>query len=126
MFSYSVVTDIKCIKVDPGGILPIPLSYVMSYLWVRPIDQSQPPGHGYMFCNKPITWSHVSRPGETVEEQRMCISSRNQCYRLVLKLFCNNFHHICYVRLNVVVWRETHVLYLGSLMFKLWSRDWLT
>lgn len=87
IFFYSVVTDVKCIKVAPGGILPIPLSYVMSHLWVRPIDRSQPPGHGYVFCNKPITWSHVSRPGETVEELRMCISSRVQCFRLVYEIF---------------------------------------
>jgi hypothetical protein len=87
LFSYSIVTDVKCIKVASGGILPIPLSYVMSNLWVRPVDRSQPPGHGYVFCNKPITWSHVSRPGETVEELRMCISSRDQYFRLVLKLF---------------------------------------
>lgn len=82
-FFYLVETGTKYIKVAPGGTLPVPLSYVMSYLWVRPVDRSQPAGHGYVFCNKHIVWSHVSRPGETVEELRMCISSRDQCFRLV-------------------------------------------
>jgi len=90
-FSYAIVTGTKYMQVASGGILPIPLSYVMSYLWVRPIDQSQPAGHGYVFCNKPITWNHISHPGETAEELRMCISSRDQCFRLVLKFSCNSF-----------------------------------
>ncbi|XP_069683777.1 intermembrane lipid transfer protein Vps13D isoform X2 [Periplaneta americana] len=85
------VTGTKCIQVTPGGILPVPLSYVMSYLWVRPIDRSQPAGHGYVFCNKPITWSHVSRPGETVEELHMCISNRDQCFRFCAAIHRENF-----------------------------------
>ena len=81
LFCYSAVTGTKCVKVAPGGVLPIPLSHVMSYLWVRPVCQSNPGGYGYVFCNKPITWSHVSRPGETMADLRMCISNKDQCFR---------------------------------------------
>ena len=70
-----LVTATKTVQVHPGGVLPVPLSHVMSYLWVRPS------GHGYVFCNKPVTWSHVSRPGETLEELYMCISNRDQSFR---------------------------------------------
>ena len=86
MFCYSAVMGTKCMKVAPGGVLPIPLSHVMSYLWVRPVCQSNPVGYGYVFCNKPITWSHVSRPGETSAGLRMCISNKDQCFRWVLYL----------------------------------------
>ncbi|KAJ9601170.1 hypothetical protein L9F63_000690, partial [Diploptera punctata] len=85
------VTGTKCIQIQPGSVLPVPLSYVMSYLWVRPIDRSQPAGHGYVFCNKPITWSHVLRPGETVEEVCMCISNRDQSYRFCAAVHRDNF-----------------------------------
>lgn len=81
MFCYSAVMGTKCMKVAPGEVLPIPLSHVMSYLWVRPVYQSNPVGYGYVFCNKPITWSHVSRPGETMADLRMCIINKDHCFR---------------------------------------------
>lgn len=77
--------------IGPGATLSVPLSYALAQIWLRPLDRSQMLTHYHAFCNRPIAWQHVTRPGQVAEELRQCHSNRGISYRFTAVIRRENY-----------------------------------
>ncbi|XP_064629557.1 intermembrane lipid transfer protein VPS13D-like isoform X2 [Lineus longissimus] len=55
------------VYLESNSTMPIPLAYVTHRIWARPLGC-----WSVDFCNKPIHWQHVMRPGEIRDSIRTC------------------------------------------------------
>ncbi|XP_054285267.1 intermembrane lipid transfer protein VPS13D-like [Macrosteles quadrilineatus] len=76
---------------SPGATLSVPLSHAMAQMWVRPLDRAQVPTHYHAFCNRPITWHHVTKPLQDIEELRQCHSNRGNNYKFSVMVKRENY-----------------------------------
>ncbi|XP_074642818.1 intermembrane lipid transfer protein VPS13D-like [Tubulanus polymorphus] len=56
-----------CLSLSPGETLPVPITHVHHQIWARPLGD-----WSVDFCNKPVHWQHVTRPGDARDSLRSC------------------------------------------------------
>lgn len=73
----------ETIRVKANCRQPVPLSFVHARIRLRPV------GWSLDWCNKPILWSHIKKPGEYSDSTRTCdtIGAEKDTYRFCVSVY---------------------------------------
>ncbi|CAH1798376.1 unnamed protein product [Owenia fusiformis] len=76
------------ISLDAKSSIPIPLPCVWSRIWVRPIGC-----WSVDYCNRPISWQHILKPGDVYDGIRTCDTraAEDGSYRFCVSVQRENF-----------------------------------
>ncbi|XP_034247458.1 vacuolar protein sorting-associated protein 13D isoform X2 [Thrips palmi] len=82
----SAWAGVKMIQIAPQSVMPIPLTHTLAQLWVRPVT-----GSYHAFSSHPISWTAVTKPGDTMEETHSCQANRGNSYRFCAAVTRENY-----------------------------------
>lgn len=78
------------VQIAPQSVMPIPLTHTLAQLWVRPVT-----GSYHSFSAHPISWTAVTKPGDTMEETHSCHANRGNSYRFVKLINEDKLEIVC-------------------------------
>uniref|UniRef100_A0A0P6FFD1 Vacuolar protein sorting-associated protein 13D n=1 Tax=Daphnia magna TaxID=35525 RepID=A0A0P6FFD1_9CRUS len=79
----------KTVRVPPCTTYPIPMSYLMSQIFVRPMAEKLP--HAFSFCKDPIEWHAPTQTTANIRQCNPVISNQDLTYRFAVDIHRENF-----------------------------------